>query len=112
MEEPMFKTFDDTDWMGMAGATRFADGSEPLVNYDLKIDGLDACAVIDANGFYLMVMSPDGDTISEIGGEEPFDQTGLLRFLASGKSEWETGELIDMGIAPVALDVSVGGWDR
>ena len=56
-----FRPFTKEDWYGMAGATPFEDDSEPLVCYDIKVDGLDTLAVIDAEGFHFEVYAPDGD---------------------------------------------------
>jgi hypothetical protein len=91
-----FRAFEKEDWYGMAGASKFEDESEPLVNYDITVDGLDAYAVIDGSGFYLAVLSPDGDIISETATEP--DAIPVFRFLAARKDSFETGELYDMGI--------------
>lgn len=92
----MFKTFDKVDWYGMAGASRFADGSEPLVDYDLRVDGLDAYAVIDGNGFYMAILNPEDG--SDIRTMEDADPIAVYRLLASRKEVFTTGELMDMGI--------------
>ena len=99
-----FKEFTKTDWDGMAGAAPFPDGGGPLVNYDLKVGSLDAVAVIDANGFYLQTLTADGIVVSEIYGSDSGDNSAaILRFvaLAAVRTEFQTGELIDMGLAPV-----------
>lgn len=64
----IFKEFDDDDWQGMAGATSFTLGEaklEPLVAYDMHVDGLPAMAVIDAEvGLGIQVYTPDGEDVA------------------------------------------------
>lgn len=52
-----FKPFTSSDWMGLAGAENFPDGSEPLIAW-FKMDGFDASAVIDAHGLTVSVDAP------------------------------------------------------
>lgn len=79
----MFKTFDKTDWYGMAGATSFEGNSgerlEPLVSYDLTVDGREACAVIDAEGLVIQVL-PTETRVEEIW--TPATPALGMRFLA------------------------------
>lgn len=55
--------FSDMDWMGMAGASRFADGTDPLVSYDVHVDGAEALAVFDANGITILVLNDEGEEL-------------------------------------------------
>ncbi len=61
MTRSSWREFTDIDWMGLAGAERFDDGSEPLIREDLTVDGLEATAILDNNGFGIMWASVDGD---------------------------------------------------
>lgn len=68
----MFRRFDKGDWMGYAGATRFPDGSEPLISYDVHLRPYIDTAVVlicgsetDAKmaSVYLEVCDDEGSTI-------------------------------------------------
>lgn len=101
-----FTKFDKIDWDGMAGAEPFADGSDPLICYEIKVDDLETWAVIDGHGFYLEIMTPEADVIGTI-TSEPENAAAIMRFLASMESHYDngafhytTGELVDMGLEP------------
>lgn len=104
MDTPGFAPFEASDWDAFAGAETFEDGSLPLIDWYLKVDGLHAVAIIDGNGFYMGVTSPDGDVVAEVRvGNDPIAGTFLprvARFIATLKSDYTTGELIDMGLEP------------
>lgn len=95
-----FREFTKEDWYGMAGAAPFQNGAEPLVCYEIKVDGLDTVAVIDAEGFSFEVYTPDGDVVSSLycGAVGGVDPVAVMRFLATLKDSYQTGELIDMGM--------------
>ncbi len=61
--------FDKGDWDGMAGATSFPSGREPLVDYQVTLDGDEGYAVLDAAGLYIESLSPDGDRIKSFHAE-------------------------------------------
>lgn len=57
MTTPTFRPFSANDWLGFAGAERFADGSEPIIaegRFTLAAQR-DWLLVLDANGGCLMV---------------------------------------------------------
>jgi hypothetical protein len=109
----MFRPFTKEDWYGMAGASKFENGSEPLVNYDITVDGMEAYAVLDGTGFALEVLSPDGDVISafyhQLAGETATFDGGkaiaVARFLAAGRDAWDTGDLWDIGLVLESANV-------
>jgi hypothetical protein len=94
--------FDKADWDVMNGAERFPDGSEPLVCYGIRVDDLETVAVIDGNGFYLGIVTPDGDTISTIESDAD-NAAAIFHFIATLRDGYDTGELIDMGLEPRRL---------
>lgn len=49
-----FRVFTPEDWMGLAGAEPFEDGTSPLLA-DLLVDGFHAAAVIDRGGLTIML---------------------------------------------------------
>jgi hypothetical protein len=61
----------------------------------IKVDDLDAVAVIDRTALYIQVMTPDGETVSIFSAE------GMIaaRWAATLRGSYETGELIDAGLA-------------
>jgi len=52
------RRFDKTDWCGFAGATTFADGSDPFIG-EVTIEGVEMIIIGDVGG--ISVVS-DGDT--------------------------------------------------
>lgn len=102
----MWKKFDKDDWMAFSGAESFTNEqagwpTEPLANYRIKVDGLDAVAVVDANGLYLQVLTPDGEDVALFTG----GLTQAILFVAASSpsggatyASFDTGELVDMGL--------------
>jgi hypothetical protein len=87
------KRFDKVDWMGMAGAEPFADGSDPFVAYDVKVDELDTVVIVDGTGVAIQILTPEGEDVSY--GYLTGSHTAL--FVLTLKDAYETGELVDMG---------------
>lgn len=54
-----FRDFTQTDWLGLAGAVPFPDGSEPRIG-DLEVDGIPALAIVDAEGLSI-IFCPESD---------------------------------------------------
>jgi len=92
------REFDKVDWYGLAGCTSFEGGREPLVSYDIKIDGHDALVVLDANALTIQEMA-DAE-----GGEKLFEFTGMhaARFVALLKPDYAREELIAAGAEMVS----------
>lgn len=90
-----FAAFTNDDWDAFGGAERFPDGSEPMVCYDLKVDQLDAVVVLDQNGAFVQVLTPDGDEVATFTGA--FVQALLIGAAAGQLASIDTGTLIDMG---------------
>jgi hypothetical protein len=69
-----WREFTKVDWYGMAGAESFPghdwiEGvaqAEPLIA-DFKVDGLDAYAILDANGVWIDILTPDGESVANGG---------------------------------------------
>jgi hypothetical protein len=53
-----FKRFTKNDWMGLAGAEPFADGSDPLLA-SIVVDGHEALAIYDASGLFIDISVED-----------------------------------------------------
>lgn len=88
----MWKAFDEADWYGFAGE-KFVD-SDPIINYDLKVDGLDAVAIFDLNGLGIETITAEGEPVSMF--TLPLGAEALL-FLTQTTTEWTMGELEDIG---------------
>lgn len=56
------KPFTNFDWQGLAGATRFEDGSEPLLG-EAKVGEYEAMVVLDGEGLFVSVMTEEGDEV-------------------------------------------------
>ena len=59
-----FKPFSKTDWMGLAGAECFPNGSEPRIA-PIEIDGFEASIVHDATGLTI-IFEPESPGESEL----------------------------------------------
>jgi hypothetical protein len=56
------KPFTNSDWQGLAGASPFADGSEPLLG-EAKVDGDAATIVLDGEGLCVSIQNEEGDEL-------------------------------------------------
>lgn len=94
-----WQPFDKLDWDSFAGCEKFDDGSEPLINYDIKIDDLEAVAIVaggPAPTLSMEALTPDGEPVVYFYG------TTAQAFAFVAKSEtnpsWQTGELLELGL--------------
>lgn len=92
-----WREFNRTDWYGMAGAESFETFpgvmQEPLIA-DFKVDGLDAYAVLDANGVWLEILTPDGTAVASGGFVTPMHGA---RFAALLHPIYSTTDLLALG---------------
>lgn len=56
---PGWRPFTKSDWDGWAGANRFENGAEPLIN-EVAFDGVEAVAIIDGSGASIISFEDTG----------------------------------------------------
>lgn len=61
----VFRPFTSEDWFGLAGATSWGEGMPPLLG-EIKVDGVDAIAVLDAEGLSIIVVNEEGGEVADV----------------------------------------------
>lgn len=87
VEAVKFNPLTKNDWMGVAGAEPFPDGSEPLVGYfafTTEFGDCDAMAIIDATGLTIQIEVPCVDMDPETLEEEVHEETETIEYVWNG----------------------------
>lgn len=100
--------FKREDWYGFASASRFADGSEPLLGwFKVIIEGIElhAGVIVDAEGLTVFVQDSQGEDVLGVAWSGPY----AARTVASLHTGMSQEELRAMPGADVHLD-AVDAW--